>query len=58
VTGRAGFLGSQLCERMLADGYDVLAVDNYFTGRRDTIQHFLDDAPHFEIIRHDVTFPL
>ena len=57
VTGGAGFLGSHLCERLLADGHDVLAVDNYFTGRRDNILHVLD-APRFEIIRHDVTFPL
>ena len=57
VTGGAGFLGSHLCERLLADGHDVLAVDNYFTGRRDNILHLLD-APRFEIIRHDVTFPL
>ena len=57
VTGGAGFLGSHLCERLLADGHDVLAVDNYFTGRRDNILHLLD-APRFEILRHDVTFPL
>jgi UDP-glucuronate decarboxylase len=57
VTGGAGFLGSHLCERLLADGHDVLAVDNYFTGRRDNILHLLD-APRFEIMRHDITFPL
>jgi UDP-glucuronate decarboxylase len=57
VTGGAGFLGSHLCERLLAEGHDVLAVDNYFTGRRDNILHLLD-AARFEIIRHDVTFPL
>ena len=57
VTGGAGFLGSHLCERLLKDGHDVLAVDNYFTGRRDNILHLLD-APRFEIVRHDVTFPL
>jgi UDP-glucuronate decarboxylase len=57
VTGGAGFLGSHLCERLLAEGHDVLAVDNYFTGRRDNILHLLD-APRFEILRHDVTFPL
>jgi UDP-glucuronate decarboxylase len=57
VTGGAGFLGSHLCEKLLAAGHDVLAVDNYFTGRRDNVAHLLDN-PHFEIIRHDVTFPL
>jgi UDP-glucuronate decarboxylase len=57
VTGGAGFLGSHLCERLLADGHDVLSVDNYFTGRRDNIAHLLDN-PSFEALRHDVTFPL
>jgi UDP-glucuronate decarboxylase len=57
VTGGAGFLGSHLCERLLADGHDVLAVDNYFTGRRDNISHLLSN-PSFEAMRHDVTFPL
>jgi len=57
VTGGAGFLGSHLCERLLADGHDVLAVDNFFTGRRANVAHLLDD-PGFELIRHDVTFPL
>jgi UDP-glucuronate decarboxylase len=57
VTGGAGFLGSHLCERLLADGHDVLCVDNYFTGTRDNIVHLLDN-PHFEAMRHDVTFPL
>ena len=57
VTGGAGFLGSHLCERLLAQGCDVLAVDNYFTGRRDNIAHLLND-PHFEAMRHDITFPL
>ena len=57
VTGGAGFLGSHLCERLLAAGHDVLAVDNYFTGRRDNIAHLLAD-PHFEALRHDITFPL
>jgi UDP-glucuronate decarboxylase len=57
VTGGAGFLGSHLCEKLLAAGHDVLAVDNYFTGRRDNIAHLLDN-PNFEIMRHDVTFPL
>ena len=57
VTGGAGFLGSFLCERLLGDGHDVLCVDNYFTGSRDNILHLLTD-PRFEVMRHDVTFPL
>jgi UDP-glucuronate decarboxylase len=57
VTGGAGFLGSHLCERLLAEGHDVLAVDNYFTGRRDNVAHLMDN-PRFEIMRHDITFPL
>ena len=57
VTGGAGFLGSHLCERLLAQGHDILCVDNYFTGRKDNIAHLLQ-APHFEAMRHDVTFPL
>ena len=57
VTGGAGFLGSHLCERLLADGHDVLCVDNYFTGRKDNIAHLLDN-PLFEAMRHDITFPL
>ncbi len=57
VSGGAGFLGSFLCERLLAEGHDVLCVDNYFTGSRDNVLHLLDD-PRFELIRHDVTFPL
>ncbi len=57
VTGGAGFLGSHLCERLLAAGNDVLCVDNYFTGRKDNIAPLLAD-PHFEALRHDVTFPL
>lgn len=57
VTGGAGFLGSHLCERLLARGDEVLCVDNFFTGSRDNIVH-LQANPYFEIIRHDVTFPL
>jgi UDP-glucuronate decarboxylase len=57
VTGGAGFLGSHLCERLIADGSDVLCVDNYFTGRKDNIAHLLSD-PHFEAMRHDITHPL
>ncbi len=57
VTGGAGFLGSHLCERLLAEGNDVLCVDNYFTGSKDNIAHLVG-TPHFETMRHDVTFPL
>jgi UDP-glucuronate decarboxylase len=57
VTGGAGFLGSHLCERLIADGNDVLCVDNYFTGRKDNIAHLLGN-PNFEALRHDVCFPL
>jgi len=57
VTGGAGFLGSHLCDRLLADGHDVLCVDNFFTGTKDNVLH-LFDHPHFELMRHDVTFPL
>lgn len=57
VTGGAGFIGSFLCERLVAAGYDVLCVDNFFTGRRANVAHLLSD-PHFEILRHDITFPL
>jgi len=57
VTGGAGFLGSHLCERLLARGDEVVCVDNYFTGSRTNIAHLLGN-PRFEAIRHDVTFPL
>jgi UDP-glucuronate decarboxylase len=57
VTGGAGFLGSHLCERLINDGHDVLCVDNYFTGNKKNIAHLLSH-PHFELLRHDVTFPL
>jgi UDP-glucuronate decarboxylase len=57
VTGGAGFIGSHLCERLLAQGHQVLCVDNYFTGTRDNIAHLLQH-PQFEALRHDVTFPL
>ena len=57
ITGGAGFIGSHLCERLLAEGCDVLCVDNYFTGVKDNIAHLLDN-PRFEVMRHDVTFPL
>lgn len=57
VTGGAGFLGSHLCERLLADGHDVLCVDNFYTGSKDTIRHLLGH-PRFELLRHDVWLPL
>jgi UDP-glucuronate decarboxylase len=57
VTGGAGFLGSHLCERLVAQGDDVLCVDNYFTGRKDNVARLLGD-PHFEAMRHDITHPL
>lgn len=57
VTGGAGFLGSHLCERLLAQGHDVLCVDNFFTGTKANIAHLITQ-PRFELIRHDVTFPL
>src|SRR5215510_3849348 len=57
VTGGAGFLGSHLCERLLADGGNVICVDNFFTGAKRNIDHLLDHH-RFELIRHDVTFPL
>ena len=57
VTGGAGFLGSHLCQRLLAEGHEVLCVGNFFTGAKDNILHLLDN-PLFELMRHDVTFPL
>lgn len=57
VTGGAGFLGSHLCQRLLADACEVICVDNFYTGTRGNIQHLLDNAM-FEVLCHDVTFPL
>ena len=57
VTGGAGFLGSHLCDRLVARGDDVLCVDNYFTGSKTNIASLLGE-PNFELLRHDVTFPL
>jgi len=57
VTGGAGFLGSHLCERLLEQGHDVLAVDNFFTGAKSNVAHLLG-IPNFELMRFDVTFPL
>ena len=57
VTGGAGFIGSHLCTRLMADGADVLCVDNFFTGTKDNIVDLFGN-PNFELMRHDVTFPL
>ena len=57
VTGSAGFLGSHLCDRLLEQGHDVLCADNFFTGTKHNVAHLLDH-PRFELMRHDVTFPL
>ncbi len=57
VTGAAGFLGSHLCDALLAKGHDVIGLDNFFTGSKDNIRHLLADG-HFEIIRHDVIHPI
>lgn len=57
VTGGAGFLGSHLCEKLLNNGHEVLCVDNFYTGRRSTIAHLVSN-PYFEVLRHDICFPL
>jgi len=57
ITGGAGFLGSHLCRRLLDEGHEILCVDNFFTGTRRNITHLIDDK-RFELLRHDVTFPL
>ena len=57
VTGGAGFIGSHLCDRLVAAGHDVLCVDNFFTGSKGNVAH-LQANPNFELMRHDVTFPL
>ncbi len=57
VTGGAGFLGSHLCDRLVARGDDVLCVDNFFTGSKSNVAHLMG-LPNFELMRHDVTFPL
>src|SRR4030095_15991467 len=57
VTGGAGFLGSHLCARLLADGHEVICLDNFFTGRRENVGHLLDDR-NFELVRHDVIEPI
>jgi len=57
VTGGGGFLGSHLCEKLLSKNYDVICIDNFFTGDKNNIRHLLNN-PDFELIRHDVTFPI
>lgn len=57
VTGGAGFIGSHLCERLLASGHDVLCVDNFYTGQRANVSHLLGH-PRFELLRHDICHPL
>lgn len=57
VTGGAGFLGSHLCDKLIREGYDVICVDNFFTGGRQNIRHLVGND-HFELIRHDICFPL
>jgi UDP-glucuronate decarboxylase len=57
VTGGSGFLGSHLCDRLIAEGANVICVDNFFSGARSNVEHLLDHQ-RFELIRHDVTFPL
>jgi UDP-glucuronate decarboxylase len=56
VTGGAGFIGSHLCERLLKEGYGVICMDNYFTGRKRNVLHLMDSR-NFELVRHDITFP-
>ena len=57
VTGGAGFVGSHLCERLINEGNDVLCVDNFFTGRKENVEHLIGN-PYFELLRHDINFPL
>ena len=56
VTGGAGFIGSHLCERLLADGNEVIALDNYYSGDKRNVEHLMAN-PLFRLVRHDVTFP-
>ena len=56
VTGGAGFLGSHLCDRLLSEDYDVICMDNFFTGQKQNIAHLISN-PYFELVRHDVTLP-
>lgn len=56
VTGGAGFLGSHLCDRLLSEDYEVICMDNFFTGQKQNIAHLIGN-PYFELVRHDVTLP-
>lgn len=56
VTGGAGFIGSNLCDRLITEGHDVICLDNYFTGNKDNIRHLLGNE-NFELVRHDITVP-
>ncbi len=56
VTGGAGFIGSHLCERLLAEGHDVICLDNFFTGRRENVYHLMD-SKRFDLLRHDIIEP-
>src|SRR4030042_1325510 len=57
ITGGAGFLGSHLCERLLDKGHEIVCFDNFYTGRKSNIAHLIGH-PLFEVMRHDITFPL
>jgi UDP-glucuronate decarboxylase len=57
ITGGAGFLGSHLCDRLIKDGHDILCLDNFFTGSKKNIEHLIGN-PNFELMRHDVTYPM
>ena len=57
VAGGAGFLGSHLCERLVADGHDVICLDNFFTSQKSNVTHLLN-LPNFELIRHDIIDPI
>src|SRR6267154_4536714 len=57
ITGGAGFIGSHLCDRLIADGHEVICLDNFFTGRRENVQHLLDNH-NFDLLRHDVIEPI
>lgn len=57
ITGGGGFIGSHLCDRLLAEGWDVVCLDNFFTGSKNNIRHLLSN-PSFELIRHDITIPI